>query len=291
VSRLGLAVVLAAFAGCYNPTPALNAPCGPNGECPTGLKCNPDNRCTPDGSSGSVDAPMTPTDADIPIDSAAVVIDARPDAPVTTTVAPSLRAHVAADGSTTTTNISSPAGTQVGDLLLAHVVCDATTSDTLIPTPAGWTRALSIHNTNNDFVSVVFYRFAVATSESFTFTFTETYNYIELMAFSGVKTAMPIDASNIVAVTDDTIQPTAPSITTTQPNTLLVTLYTLDVSTDTFVTPTGMTPIYDLFTGELSIGSYTLPVSTASATGTKIAQRTGTDIGPTINASIALAPK
>jgi hypothetical protein len=274
--------------GCYNPTPATNAPCGPNGECPSGQLCNPEGRCTLDGTGGSLDA-ANPDDAANPTIDARV--DAMPDAPAATTVPPSLRAQIAADGSTTTTNISSPSGTQVGDFLLAHVVCDAATGDALIPTPTGWTRALSIHNTNNDFVSVVFYRFAVATSESFTFTFPDAFNYIELMAFSGVKTATPIDASNIVAVTDETIQPTAPSITTTQPNTLLVTLYTLDVSNDTFVAPTGMTQIYDLFTGELSIGAYTLPVPTASATGARIAQRTGTDLGPTINASIALAPK
>ncbi|HTL38391.1 MAG TPA: hypothetical protein VL326_34915, partial [Kofleriaceae bacterium] len=198
-----------------------------------------------------------------------------------------------ADGSTGTTTIMSPAGTQVGDLLLAHVVDDGPTDEATVPTPAGWTRVVAGHANQDQFVVVVFYRFAAATSETFTFTFTDAsfagLNYIELMAFSGVSQTAPVNASNINALTDAS-QPTAPSVTTTKANTMLVTMYAMDLSADTFQTVTGMTEIYDQATGQLQIAADRAIVAATGATGTKVATRSGTDIGPTINATVALAP-
>ena len=72
---------------------------------------------------------------------------------------------------------------------------------------------------------------------------------------------------------------------------MLVTMYAMDLSTDTFQQVPGMTEIYDTASIDLQIGGDTSVVAAAGATGTKVAQRSGTDIGPTINATVALAPK
>jgi hypothetical protein len=232
----------------------------------------------------------TAEDARESADDAAVdaPVDAARDAFVAVPLA--FRAVAAADGSTTSTTIASPAGTKVGDLLLAHVVDDGPADESTIPTPAGWTRVVGGHAAQDRFIVVVFYRYAAAASESFTFTFPDGLNYIALMAFAGAHSPMPVDASNIDSLTD-TSQPTAPSVTTTQPGTLLVTMYTMDLSADTFQTVPGMTEIYDTPTGQLQIGADYELLASAGASGTKVAQRSGTDIGPTINATVALAPQ
>lgn len=58
--------VLAVLAGCYRPSATPGAPCGPNGECPSGLSCV-DNVC---GGASSIDAAMAmdATDAPSPCD-------------------------------------------------------------------------------------------------------------------------------------------------------------------------------------------------------------------------------
>lgn len=69
--RRWLALLFAA--GCYQPTPTLNAPCGPNGECPSGLACRA-GVCTSGGGAFD-DAPIQPGDSAPPL------IDAPADAP------------------------------------------------------------------------------------------------------------------------------------------------------------------------------------------------------------------
>ena len=69
------AVLLAALAGCYNPTVEQSAPCGPNGECPSGLRCI-NNACLPPGT--AIDDAPAPDDA--AIDSTTVLADAPADA-------------------------------------------------------------------------------------------------------------------------------------------------------------------------------------------------------------------
>lgn len=63
-------------AGCYQPTPTLDAPCGPNGECPSGLSC----RAGVCGTAGTTfdDAPIQQQDGAPP--DTAPLIDAAPDA-------------------------------------------------------------------------------------------------------------------------------------------------------------------------------------------------------------------
>ncbi len=67
LSRLGCALWLAA---CYSPSVAPGAPCGPGGECPSGLSCI-NAVCERPGASGDVDAPMS-SDAEIDAVSACV---------------------------------------------------------------------------------------------------------------------------------------------------------------------------------------------------------------------------
>ena len=281
---MGSRIALLLLAGCYNPTPATNAPCGPNGECPTGLSCNPENRCTPDGIGGP-DARQSDVDA--------AVADANADAMTDAFVAPGppmFRSFVGASGTTASTGITSPAGTQIGDLILAHVADDGPEDPAMLPTPTGWTRVIDENAVQDRFIVVVFYRFAAAPSETFAFASTDASSWVSLMSFSGVSSAAPINASAISAF-NDTVQPTAPSVTTTAANAMLVTMYAMDLSADTFQAVPGMTEIYDQATGGLQVGASQVLVATAGATGTKVAQRSGSDVGPTINATVALSPR
>jgi hypothetical protein len=234
---------------------------------------------------------MDGPDAQPSVDAAAA--DAREDAMNDAPLAmgpPMFRSFVAADGATANTGMMSPPGTQIGDLLLAHVVDDGPEDPALLLTPAGWTRVVDAKAVQDRFIVAVFYRFAAASSETFTFTPTDASSYVELMAFSGVHATLPIDASNISALTDAS-QPTAPSVTTTKANTMLVTMYAMDLSADTFQPVPGMTEIYDQATGSLQVGGSYSALAAAGATGTKVAQRSGADIGPTINATVALSPR
>jgi hypothetical protein len=270
-------VVLAYLAGCYDPVAAPNVPCGPGGACPSEQTCDPSGVCVAPGTES--DAPPIAADAAEP--------DAAPDARIT--VAPQLRSFVAVDGNSMSTTIMSPAGTVPGDLLVAHVNCDGCEPATDIPTPPGWVRLIDRDGAQDTFVVVIFHRFAIADSESFTFTFPNNLNFIHLLAFSGVDPASPVDAFDGNALTD-TSQPTAPSITTSQPRTLLVALFTLDLSNDTFKDIAGMTELYDEFTGQLQVSASIAEAPTAGPTGDRVAVRDGTDPGPTINFAIALAP-
>ena len=272
--RAWCAVIALVVASCFSPTPATNVPCGAGGACPNGQTCNADDRCVPIGT--EVDAP----------------IGGEPDASVDAFVAaaPVFKAVATADGTATSTTIMSPPGTAAGDLLLAHVNDDGVIDSTTIATPQGWMRVAENDAVQDRFAVIVFARFATADSESFTFTFPDALNFIHLMAFSGVDPSNPIDAVATTSL-NDASQPTAPSITTTQAHTLLVTLHTLDLSQDSFEPIAGMTELYDQFTGQLRVAAHAAEVAAPGATGDRISARSGTDPGPTINFSVALAPR
>jgi hypothetical protein len=63
----GITVALFALGACYAPSANPGAPCGPAGECPSGLECR-DNVCVAPGG-GTTDAPAT-TDGNVEIDAA-----------------------------------------------------------------------------------------------------------------------------------------------------------------------------------------------------------------------------
>ncbi len=69
--------ITVALAACYSPAAHPGAPCGPNGECPSGLTCIADH-CVAPGTTGE-DAALDP-DADL-TDGNMIAIDAPPDAP------------------------------------------------------------------------------------------------------------------------------------------------------------------------------------------------------------------
>jgi Tol biopolymer transport system component len=71
--------ITVALAACYSPTTSPGAPCGPAGECPSGLECQAD-RCLPAGTATD-DASIVIDDADI--DAPAITPDgASPDAAI-----------------------------------------------------------------------------------------------------------------------------------------------------------------------------------------------------------------
>ena len=266
--------------GCYNPTIGQDVPCGPNGECPNGQSCIA-GLCTSgdgmdDASTPSDDAPVQPIDAAIdapkPIDAAPVVMP------------PQFVAFTSVDPGTNSFSIQVPAGVANGDLLLAHVSCDATTMAGFSE-PAGWTRVIERDGVQDQHYGGIFYRRADGTT-SYDWTFPNTYGSVNLMAFRNVN-MMPIDASD-AAVNNDTVNPTAPSITTTRAQTVLVVMLTQDLSNGPFTPYPGMTEVYSKFTGQVMVLGAYQTIAAPGATGVR-STATG-EAGPTIGFSVALAP-
>jgi len=75
--RFGSAPLVALLAACYGPSASSGAPCGPNGECPSGLDCI-GGLCLPPGSTPRDDAAIG-DDADMQADGNMVTVDAPAD--------------------------------------------------------------------------------------------------------------------------------------------------------------------------------------------------------------------
>lgn len=261
--------------GCYHPTVATDVPCGPNGTCPSGQRCNDDNRCT-----------LDPDSIDASVLRDAAVVDARADSPADANVnLPRFRAHSFVDGDTTTTTIQVPSDVVAGDLLIAHVSVDLTTAAN-VQAPAGWTKLIDRDGVSDPHVASIFYRYATAGTTSYTWTFPTVYNSIALTAFYNVRSS-PFDAFDAKTM-NDTVPPTAPSITTTVPNTLLLVMMTHDFGTGPFAMIPNMTQVYSTFTGNLYVHGAYARVLTAGPTGDR--STTTPDPGLTIGISVALAP-
>ncbi|MDQ4031260.1 MAG: hypothetical protein M3332_02885, partial [Actinomycetota bacterium] len=182
-----------------------------------------------------------------------------------------------------------PAAQQV-DLLLATV--DLRGSAT-VTAPAGWT--LIWRDINGTAVRKATYWRIVDTTEPATYTwqFSAARSAVGLTsAYSGVLGTAPIHASGGQVNTSSTRSITAPSLTTTTPDALVVGLFGLARGAP-FAPPMEMTKRTDV----RSPSSVTNPVSAetadytpvvAEATGTKAA--TSTVAGPSVGQLVALAP-
>lgn len=144
---------------------------------------------------------------------------------------PAFEALNSATQSSNVTSISvtipgSPCAT--GDLLLASVATDGSPN---VGTPSGWTLINQGNASGGSARLEVFRRTAVASdvtgSATVTFTWTGGQEVVAAVAcYSGVDTSSPIDVSGTNTGNNDT--PSAPSVTTTVPNTMLVRMYAAD---------------------------------------------------------------
>lgn len=266
--------------GCYNPTVGDGIACGVGDVCPTGQSCV-DGVCTKGGSSVDIDASTGSDGASNP--DAAIDAMKMIDAPSVT--APQFVGFSFVDAAGTSATVQVPAGVADGDLLLAHVSCDLA-SPPNINEPSGWTLIIERDGVQNQHYAGVLYRRS-AGAASYNWTFPNAYGAVYMMAFRNVDMTTPIDVSD-AAVNNDSVVPTAPSVTTTQPQTMLVVMLTQDLSNGPFTPVANMTEVYNQFTDELMmLGAYQ-PIALPGPTGTRTAA--ANDIGPTVGFSIALAP-
>ena len=180
--------------------------------------------------------------------------------------------------------VTKPTGTADGDLLVAFVSGEDDAG--VLSPPGGWTQIFQIDNPGN-FVSGAWFRMASGEPASFTFTSTVSHAMnAGVLRYSGADAANPIDVSAAVAAFGN---PTAPSVTTTVADTVVLRVGTLENATVSDIDyPAGTTGRveFDVASGQVTGVADTLQAS-AGATGTAAFTGTADDY---VAATIAIAP-
>jgi hypothetical protein len=191
----------------------------------------------------------------------------------------------------TTLVITAPSSVATGDVLIAGVTVSAG-SGASITAPSGWTLISRLNSSNN--VSVASYYHVVTNGgsepSSYTWTFDSSLTASGgILRYVGVDTTDPIDASTAGA--GNSSSPTAPSVTTTSANELVVALFGSD-STGTFTPPSGMTERYDVHNtiGPAAPATEAADVTQASAGATGAKTATATVSARWVAQLIALNP-
>lgn len=194
--------------------------------------------------------------------------------------------------------INKPAGTAAGDVMIASIATRPSTIS--ITPPAGWTLIRQVvQGSLNSSVMSTYYRVAgAAEPASYTWTFsggTHTGAAGGIASFSGVDNAAPIDAE-AGNPTPNNVNHTAPSVTTTQADGMLVTAHEL-TSAQTWTPPGGMTEAVDVASrapnnaNGISMEMNYEPRPTAGATGTRTASAGGNaDSGAAQAVALKAAP-
>ena len=180
----------------------------------------------------------------------------------------------------TSLTITKPAGTTNGDVLIA--VISARPNTVTITAPTGFALINRQNNTGGSANAVAMYWKLAASGEPANYTWTisaNTGNAGGIMAFSGVDNANPINASAGALTAASTTIFSAPSVTTSVTNTMIVTAHEY-ASSSRWTAPTGMTEAVDVaslaVTDQLGIsvlGSYKTQAA-AGATGALTATAT-----------------
>jgi hypothetical protein len=126
-----------------------------------------------------------------------------------------------------------------GDLLLVSVVADA--NNATISAPSGWMQHASLNGAvTGNFRASWFYKFAAGGDSSTPmFTITGATNATAaLVAYRNVSMSVVFDASTNAVFQAQAL--TAPSITTTHPGAMLVTMFVNDTGGGTLMPPSGM---------------------------------------------------
>ncbi len=151
------------------------------------------------------------------------------------------------DSGITTLTIAKPSGVVSGDVLVAAIAVRPHTAT--VTEPSGWTLARArVDNPNaNANAQLMYYRFVDGTEGadfSWTLGASPTGAVGGIAAFTGVKTCVPIDASD-GQLTANGLTHAAPGVGATQVNDLLVTAHSF-TSAATWTPPSGMTEVADV---------------------------------------------
>ena len=123
----------------------------------------------------------------------------------------------------TTLVITTPAGATTGDLLLAQITVESG-SDVVITPPSGWTSVIRTDNSNSIGQEIFWKAATGAEPANYTFTFSQSTRASGgVLAYTGANMSNPIDVSG--GNTGNTNPLTAPSVTTTSDNGLLMTFF------------------------------------------------------------------
>ncbi len=190
--------------------------------------------------------------------------------------------------------ITKPAGTVADDLLLVKLSFVPDGAPPVITYPAGWTEIRKDGVTNGEIVQAVARKVAGASEPAnYVFTWTTTSDVTGAMhAYSGEDTTTPIDVHG-GQKNASSVSVTAPSVTTTVADTMLVGFFGLQGNTArTFTPPTGMTERTDGGTtgalGGIWAETADQPFVGPGATGTRVA--TCTVAGINIGQLVAIKP-
>lgn len=201
----------------------------------------------------------------------------------------------AVNGPSSELTIAKPNGTAQGDLLLA-VVAHQGGSAKNMPAPAGWTEipGTNVYQGTNARIHA-WYRFAGATEPSF-YLFTLTGGGDDMaggiMAIVRARNPSPVDAAAGQANATSSGSVTAPSVTTTAADTLLVFGGSCNVPV-TFSPPAGMAEQWDVATSgafKVAIETAAQSVGGAQETGTRVATASSSCRSVAIDLVIAPAP-
>jgi MSHA biogenesis protein MshQ len=183
---------------------------------------------------------------------------------------------VAASNATTgssaaTISVAKPAGIAANDLLLAQVR-DTQGTGVTIATPAGWTKINQTNNSSN-FGQAIYYKVATGSEPaSYSWSASPADKLgASILAFRGISTSTPINVFGGQATAGKQTSVTAPSVTTTVANTMLVALFGSDGGSPAITLPGSLTSAYNS-SGSAALGvsgaaGYTVKAA-AGATGT-----------------------
>lgn len=183
----------------------------------------------------------------------------------------------AGNGSSGTLTV--PGAVSVDDVMLVQVTIRNRSGSDAVTAPPGWSIIGSQEREDNVFQSL-YYRVATAgdIGANYLWDFAGNGNrryIIGMSVFSGVDTANPVDADNArTGMSGNRV--TAPSVTTSQNNAMLVSFYSLEAGNQAFTPAGGMTEIYDRETSNNSNGltamvAYVVQAA-AGASGNKVAR-------------------
>ena len=192
------------------------------------------------------------------------------------------------------TSVSRPTVSD-GDLMLLLV--DASYSDADVTPPAGWTAAATVDNESLFETELrLYWKIAASEPSSYTVQISgqgggNNIGSAIIWSYTGVHATTPVDVSATTRQTSSSTSATAPSVTTTQADTMLICIAGVNNTTAvSFTAPGGMTERFDgrhASAGQV-IGIFEEAIASAGATGTRVATCSASNTYQLI--SIALAP-
>lgn len=213
-----------------------------------------------------------------------------------TTSGIALRSSSNATVTTGSVVVSKPAGTVSGDVMIATIGVRPLAA--VVTTPAGWAPLRRVDGVSS---SLLTYWKVAGGSEPASYTWTvdaSTGMVGGIMSFTGVDTtSIPVNIDGGQVAMAGTSSVTAPSVTTTVPNAMLITTYSIN-STANWTPPSGMTEVYDIksvaydgvATNGVSLSANYALQSSSGASGAKVSTNNSVDMDAGGAQTIALHP-